>query len=120
MMQNVYYKVIPRNLEKENEMDTLGSLVDKLITVDMKMWNNQELLYEIRRMTFQEYKEKYFSSETGAELLWESLKKACDLNVQRNHLIDEIDEKIVHMIETNTSGQELDTGNFIQRKHKTY
>ena len=47
--------------------DTLGGLVDKLITVDMKMWNNQEILYEIRRMTFDEYKEKYFSSEDGAQ-----------------------------------------------------
>ena len=36
--------------------DTLGSLVDKLTTVDLKMWNNQELLYEIRRMSFDEYK----------------------------------------------------------------
>ena len=101
-------------------MDTLGSLVDKLITIDMKMWNNQELLYEIRRMTFEEYKNKYFANEEGAETLWKSLKKACDLNVQRNQLIDEIDEKIVHMIKTNDEGKELDSGNFIQRKHKTY
>ena len=28
--------------------DTLGSLIDKMITVDLKMWNNQELLYKIR------------------------------------------------------------------------
>ena len=28
--------------------DTLGSLVDKLCTVDLKMWNNQEFLYKIR------------------------------------------------------------------------
>ena len=39
--------------------DTLGSLVDKLTTIDLKMWNNQEMLYEIRRMTFEEYKIKY-------------------------------------------------------------
>ena len=36
--------------------DTLGNVIDKLVTVDMKMWDNQELLYEIRRMTFDEYK----------------------------------------------------------------
>jgi hypothetical protein len=41
--------------------DTLGSLIDKMITVDMKMWHNQELLYKIRRMTFEEYKLEYFS-----------------------------------------------------------
>lgn len=100
--------------------DTLGGLIDKLITIDMKMWNNQELIYEIRRMTFDEYKEKYFSSETGAEELWKSLQKACDLNVQRNQLIDEIDEKIVEIVEAAQSGEELDAGKFIQRKHKTY
>ena len=27
--------------------DTLGTIIDKLTTVDLKMWNNQELLYEI-------------------------------------------------------------------------
>lgn len=100
--------------------DTLGGLIDKLITADMKMWNNQELLYEIRRMTFEEYKSKYFSTEEGALELWKCLKKACDLNVQRNQLIDEIDTKVIEMVETSQSGEELDDGKFIQRKHKTY
>lgn len=100
--------------------DTLGSLIDKLITIDMKMWNNQELLYEIRRMTFEEYRQKYFDNTDGAATLWESLKKACDLNVQRNQLIDEIDGKIVEMVQDAQSGQDLDQGKFIQRKHKTY
>lgn len=100
--------------------DTLGSLIDKTITVDLKMWNNQELLYEIRRMSFDEYKEKYFSNEEGAMELWQSLKKACDLNVQRNQLIDEIDEKIVKMIKDAVSGLDMDDGKYIQRKHKTY
>jgi len=100
--------------------DTFGGLVDKLITVDMKMWNNQELLYEIRRMTFEEYKQKYFDTEEGAMNLWDCLKKACDLNVQRNQLIDEIDVKIVEMINASASGEELDGGKYIQRKHKTY
>jgi hypothetical protein len=100
--------------------DTLGSLVDKLMTADLKMWNNQEILYEIRRMSFEEYKAKYFSSENGAQDLWESLKKCCDLNVQRNQLIDEIDKKIVEMITSALNGENLDDGKFIQRKHKTY
>lgn len=100
--------------------DTLGGLIDKMITVDMKMWNNQELLYEIRRMSFDEYKAKYFSSESGAEELWKCLKKACDLNVQRNQLIDEIDEKIIEMIDSSNNGEQLDSGKFIQRKYKTY
>jgi predicted nucleic acid-binding protein len=100
--------------------DTLGSLIDKLCTVDLKMWNNQELLYEIRRMTFDEYKEKYFKDEKGAELLWACLKKACDLNVQRNQCIDEVDTKVVEMIKAAMAGHDLDDGRNIQRKHKTY
>jgi hypothetical protein len=100
--------------------DTLGNVIDKLITVDMKMWNNQELLYEIRRMEFDEYKDKYFSSEDGAKNLWECLKKACDLNVQRNQLINEFDEKVIEIINAKINGEELDNGKFIQRSHKTY
>ncbi len=100
--------------------DTLGSLVDKLFTADTKMWNNQEELYKIRKMTFEEYKKEYFQNEEGAIRLWECLKKACDLNVQRNQLIDEIDIKIVQMIKDAASGEDLDSGKYIQRKHKTY
>ena len=100
--------------------DTLGSLIDKLITIDMKMWTNQELLYEIRRMNFDEYQDKYFKDEDGAQRLWECLKKACDLNVQRNQLIDEVDEKIIEIVGEAVSGEDLDSGKFIQRKHKTY
>jgi hypothetical protein len=100
--------------------DTFGGLIDKLITVDMKMWNNQELLYEIRRMTFQEYKQKYFEDEQGAVKLWECLKKACDLNIQRNVLIDELDEKVIQIVTSGINGETLDSGKYIQRKHKTY
>ena len=100
--------------------DTVGTLVDKLTTVDLKMWNNQELLYEIRRMSFQEYKEKYFDSEDGAIKLWDCLKKACDLNVQRNQLINEIDEKIIDLVIAKSNNEELDNGKFLQRAHKTY
>jgi hypothetical protein len=100
--------------------DTLGGLIDKLFTIDTKMWVNQDLIYEIRRMSFEEYKTKYFSSEEGAKELWDCLKKACDLNVQRNQLIDEIDEKVIEIVQAANSGEELDAGKFIQRKHKTY
>jgi hypothetical protein len=100
--------------------DTLGGIIDKLVTVDMKMWDNQELLYEIRKMSFDEYKKKYFSDEGGAEKLWLVLKKACDLNVQRNQLINEVDEKIIDMFNTLKKGEELDNGKYLQRSHKTY
>jgi hypothetical protein len=100
--------------------DTLGGLVDKLLTVDLKMWDNQEILYEIRRMSFEEFQDIYFNAEDGAKKLWSVLKKACDLNVQRNQLIDEIDEKVIEMITEGSKGISLDNGKFIQRKHKTY
>ena len=71
-------------------------------------------------MSFEEYIEKYFKSEDGAKLLWETLKKACDLNVQRNQLINELDEKIIDIINAKFNGEDLDNGKFLQRSHKTY
>lgn len=100
--------------------DTLGSLIDKLFTIDTKMWNNQEELYKIRKMEFEQYKQEYFENEEGAKRLWECLKKATDLNVQRNQLIDEIDQKVITMISSAAKGEDLDDGKNIQRKHKTY
>jgi hypothetical protein len=100
--------------------DTLGGLIDKLITIDLKMWDGQNVLYEIRRMSFEEFKEKYWATEDGAAKIWAILKKACDLNVQRNQLIDEVDEKVVEIVSAASSGEDLDNGKFIQRKHKNY
>jgi len=100
--------------------DTLGSLIDKLFTVDTKMWNNQEELYKIRKMSFEEYKKAYFLDEDGAMRLWGCLKQACDLNVQRNDLIDCIDEKIIEIVKDAVDGKDLDSGKHVQRKHKTY
>ena len=40
--------------------------------------------------------------------------------MQRNEIIDEVDQKVVEMIEAKLSGEDLDAGKFIQRKHKTY
>jgi hypothetical protein len=98
--------------------DTIGGLIDKLMTIDMKMYHNQDLLYEIRKMTFDEYKLKYFSDERGAEKLWNFLKKACDLNLQRNQLIDEVDERIVELVKVAVAGGNIDE--FVQLKHKSY
>jgi hypothetical protein len=100
--------------------DTLGGLIDKLFTIDTKMWVNQDLLYEIRRMSFDEYKIKYFADEEGAEKLWECLQKACDLNIQRNQLIDEIDLRIIDIVKDAQAGKEIDDGKYVQRKFKTY
>ena len=84
------------------------------------MWDNQEILYEIRKMSFDEYKQKYFESEDGAMTLWSILKKATDLNVQRNQLINEVDQKIIDMFESFKNGESLDNGKYLQRAHKTY
>lgn len=100
--------------------DTLGGLIDKLVTVDMKMWNNQEFLYAARRMGFEQFKKTYLTTEEDQQKLYESIKKCCDLNVQRNQIIDEVDLKVIEMIKFAQQGHELDEGKFIQRKHKTY
>lgn len=94
-------------------MDTIGSMIDKLATINQKMFLNQELLYEVRRMTCEQFVERYSTPE-GLEALWETLKRCCDLNVQRAALIQEIDERLAAM--TGAS----DNGKNVQRGHKTY
>lgn len=101
--------------------ETLGSLIDRLAVVSLKMWNAQEFLYALRRMSFEEYKAEFFETEDGARKLWDHLKKACDLNVQRANIVDDIDKKIVEVAiaSRNDTDEELED-KFIQRKHKTY
>ena len=95
--------------------DTLGSLIDKLITVDMKMWHNQEFLYEVRKMPFEKFKEKFCATEVTQRSLYESIKKCCDLNYQRSQLIDEIDDTVVKALKG-----EIAIDDLVQLKHKTY
>ena len=96
-------------------MDTFGSLVDKLTTVNMKTWVNQEVLYEIRRLSFEEFQAKFCSSEEAQKSLYDSVKKCCDLNYQRNELIDEIDKFLVAVLKG-----EIPHDSLVQLKHKTY
>lgn len=97
--------------------DTLGSLIDKLCTVDLKMWNAQEGLYAIRHMTFEEFKEGC-KDDDHLLVLFQLFKKACDLNYQRSQLIDEIDSLLVKIVEEACGGGCLDK--YVQLKHKTY
>jgi hypothetical protein len=83
------------------------------------MFIAQDLLYEIRHMSFGDFVYK-FGSQEGMKILWDRFKDGMDLNLQRNQLIDEIDEKVVEMIQAGLRGDDLDDGRFIQRKHKTY
>jgi len=100
-------------------METPGSLIDKLITVDMKMYHNQELLYEIRRGNYKDFCKRfkiiYLEEDECNQLenpfeLYSILKKACDFNVQRNKLIEEIDEKF----------EKLTGVKLVFKQHKTY
>jgi len=87
-----------RDISEKDEpkpMDTLGSLIDKLITVDLKMWHNQEQLYAIRKMTDDEFKARYGPSMSE---LHQIVKRCCDLNVQRSRLVDAIDAKFAAVI----------------------
>jgi len=77
-------------------------------------------LFDIRRMSFKEFKEKYFENDNTLLELWETLRKVVDLNLQRSQLIDEFDIGLVKMITKSVKGESLDEGNYIQRKHKTY
>ncbi len=99
--------------------DTIGSLIDKLATVNQKMFLVQEDLYIIRKMTFEEFKEN-FGTEEGLQKLYDTFKKATDLNVQRQAMILEVDKKIAEMMAAAVSGKDLNDGSFIQDQHKTY
>jgi len=93
--------------------ETLGSVIDRLITVDLKMFTNQNLLYEIRRMSFDAFMVKYHNA-AGMRKLYDTLQKACDLNVQRNVLIDDIDKTLLDILKSDTPEA------YHQPKHKTY
>jgi hypothetical protein len=101
-------------------MQTLGSLIDQLGVVNLKMWNAQEFLYKIKDMTLEEFKERY-SQEENLEELYTIFQKSCDLNLQRNNIIDEIDELFADAIKSlHFTGSYHNHDKLVQRKHKTY
>jgi len=100
-------------------MDTIGSLVDKLATINQKMFVAQDGLYVIRKMNFEEFKVA-FGTDDGLEKLYGYFKKAMDLNLQRQAMILEVDQKISDMIMSVIKGENLNNGSFIQDQHKTY
>ncbi len=98
--------------------DTLGGVIDKLCTADLKM-SNQRVISEVGGMSFEDFKAKY-CNEDGFKQIWKELNNCSDLDAQKSKLINEIDEKITEMIETAKSGENLDNGKYLQRSHKTY
>lgn len=121
-------------------METLGTLVDKLGVTNLKMWNGQEGLYEIRRMEYHEFCKRFGivwsefdkNNPKGTPYeLFEMLKKCCDLNVQRNNLMNEVDEKILEMFAKFARFMDMDEGKvnntlarlkdaYSIKPHKTY
>lgn len=100
--------------------DTVGSLVDKLFTVDSKMWNNQEMLHVINRHDLDWFKNRFLKDDASVLELFTMLKKVCNLNWQRSLLITEIDEKLIKLVEAGIAGKELHTPEFAFDSHKTY
>lgn len=100
--------------------DTIGSLIDKLATVNEKLFRAQEDLYIIRKMNFEQFKETFGDSDEKLMKLYEYFKRGTDLNVQRQAMILEVDKKIVEVITNAVNGEDLDNGKFIQNQHKTY
>lgn len=99
------YSMLDCSMEDKKEaMDTFGNLVDKLITVNLKMWHNQEDLYTIRKMTPEQFEEKY---DKDLKNLHRIIDRCCTLNVQRANLMDEIDKFLAESIEKQKSSKDL-------------
>ena len=104
--------------DKPSMADTIGSLIDKLSIVNLKMFWNQEILYEIRRMTSDDFIKKY-----GDDLqkVHKILKICCDMNVLRSQLIDEINSRIFDiMITLGGSQQDIENLRLVAPSHKSY
>mgnify|MGYP001602773655 FL=1 len=99
-------------------MKTLGFLVDQLSIVNLKMWNAQELLYKVRRMSYKEFL-AFYSKEENLKELYETFKKACDLNIQRNNVIEDIDGVLLELVEA-IQTKSVDLSKLTLKQYKTY
>ena len=101
------------NEGKREKMDTLGSLIDKLSIVTTRMWHAQDELYRFRKMTKAEWAKEFGNDPDRVRAI---LKRACDLNLQRNQLMDAIDKLNVEQLEMS----EEERKKLYQPKHKLY
>jgi hypothetical protein len=99
--------------------DTLGFLVDKISTINHKLYEAQEDLYRVRKMSEEEFLAE-FSETENLKKLHKYFTKAMDLNVQRSAIIKEFDALVVKVIQDGIAGKNLDNGAFIQNQHKSY
>jgi len=98
--------------------DTLGSLIDKLATVNNKLFLQQELIYEIRRMDFEQFYTTFGDAE-GMKRLYLGLHKLSDLNLQRTSLVTEVDRAAVELMKRVANGENIDDGKTVVASHKT-
>ena len=77
---------------------TIGYTINALIQADLEMWDLQDWLYRVRKMSLEEFKMSYFVDEEAVEVFWKTFKVACDTNLNRNDLIDEVDEEILRLV----------------------
>jgi hypothetical protein len=108
-------------MKMENKMaDTIGSLIDKVCTINQKMFLAQEDIYVVRKMSFEEFKAIFGSNDDQLKKIYNIFQKATDLNVQRQAMILELDKKIIEIVSAAVKGENLDNGSFVQNQHKTY
>lgn len=98
---------------KKEKMDTFGALVDKLAIVTTRMWHAQDDLYRYRRMTDEEWEEEFGDDPKKVR---NTLVRACELNLQRNQLMDEIDKLFTQAL----TMDEEERKKLFQPKHKMY
>lgn len=104
----------PVELEgKREEMDTFGNLMDKLAIVTVRMWHAQDDLYRYRRMSKDEWRNEF---KDDPDRVRHTLVRACELNLQRNQLMDEIDQIFQDALTMN----EEERAKLVQKKHKSY
>lgn len=60
--------------------DTIGSLIDKLTIINLKLWHVQDAVHK--------------AAAGRTALSAEDTARLADLNVQRNNLMDEIDQML--------------------------
>lgn len=104
--------IVPEEGKRE-EMDTLGNLVDKLAIVTVRMWHAQDDLYRYRRMSMEEWRDEFGDDPDRVR---HTLVRACELNLQRNQLMDEIDK--LHL--ESLSMDEEEKQKLSAPKHKQY
>lgn len=66
--------------------ESFGTLVDRLITLDMKVWHVQDWVYKAAAMPPAEF------ARMGHAEIQGQLKKLADLNIERNRAMTEIDQ----------------------------